>query len=389
MGQGKQQNQQNQQEGWQSGQNAGQSQEEQGGFLDGLGKMAGLAISGTRFGRNIAEVQSNDLQNDLKVLQTMMTNPSANPQDLQQLGRKIISNSPRLQGVVSKMEFVAGQNSAKATDPAELANKYSSGLKNLIDAGVTGPIIQGFINKIVEVGGLISGEATVTPTKKNVINVGKDTSIYDPDTKEFFQAPSSPNKPQMKQYYKNDDPSQSQYFDSLNTPEGWTAKDPTKAANVEAGTQKIQSETELNKKKGELYDTSIALQNAPAPTETKTDNRGLFSTFDNAYSTLKKWKGDTETKPLDSYFQAATPTVPTDNTPKTFQQTGINQPDEQQILQEMQDAIPEFDLKQEYQNDTAGMQRIMKLWKEKKINKSVLNQMFVKQKAQQALGQTN
>lgn len=74
--------------------------------------------------------------------------------------------------------------------------------------------------------------------------------------------------------------------------------------------------------------------------------------------------------------------------PKTFGQIGITDADDMSILQEMQKALPDRDLKQEYEDDPENMKRLMKLWQEGKLNKSNLHKAFsmIQQDARQALG---
>lgn len=78
------------------------------------------------------------------------------------------------------------------------------------------------------------------------------------------------------------------------------------------------------------------------------------------------------------YFQA----------PKTFEQVGITSVDEQATLQEMQQALPDIDMKAEYEADPEYMQKLIKLWREKKLNKQNLHKAFsaLLQRAQESLG---
>lgn len=74
--------------------------------------------------------------------------------------------------------------------------------------------------------------------------------------------------------------------------------------------------------------------------------------------------------------------------PRTYQQLGITGVDDMATLGEMQKALPDRDMRQEYETDPESMQRLMRLWKEKKVNKANLHKFFsiMQQKAQQALG---
>jgi len=93
-------------------------------------------------------------------------------------------------------------------------------------------------------------------------------------------------------------------------------------------------------------------------------------------------------RPLADYFQASTPTVPEENIPKTFGQLGITNVDDMQTLQEMQEALPEVDMRQEYESDPELMKKLIELWRAKKLNKSNLHKAFgtIQQRAQETLG---
>ena len=98
--------------------------------------------------------------------------------------------------------------------------------------------------------------------------------------------------------------------------------------------------------------------------------------------------GPKEYESLEDYFQAPTETVPEGNIPKTFQQIGIESVDEQATLQEMQKALPDVDMKNEYENNPEYMQKLIKLWREGKLNKQNLHKAFsiIQGKAQKVLG---
>ena len=86
--------------------------------------------------------------------------------------------------------------------------------------------------------------------------------------------------------------------------------------------------------------------------------------------------------------QAATPDFPEENIPKTFEQLGITDVNDQQTFQEIQKALPDVDMKVEYEGDPEGFKRLMKLWRDKKLNKKNLYKAFSKlqEKARRALG---
>lgn len=163
----------------------------------------------------------------------------------------------------------------------------------------------------------------------------------------------------------------------------------------EQATSVIQDEinSKMGKEKGKAF---TVLPESPV------DVRGLFSEgvspFGPAIGDITSY--DMHTKkprtvateegimPLGDYFQAATETIPEENIPRTYEQLGITDTEDQATLQEMQDAIPERDLRQEYEDDPEGMKRLMKLWREKKLTKQNLRKAFsvIQSKARQSLG---
>lgn len=99
-------------------------------------------------------------------------------------------------------------------------------------------------------------------------------------------------------------------------------------------------------------------------------------------------KEEKKGKILADYFQAPTDTVPEGNVPKTFPQLGITNVDDQAIIQEMQKALPDVDMRDEYEADPEMMKKLMELWKAKKLTKQNIHKAFsnIQQNAQQALG---
>jgi hypothetical protein len=142
--------------------------------------------------------------------------------------------------------------------------------------------------------------------------------------------------------------------------------------------------------KGEYFTPEGRFKNDFVGPPTPTDNRGLFSSEPNNATIKNPVTGQTrkEVKPLEGYFQSATPTVPTENTPKTFKDSGITAPADQQTIQEMQKAIPDVDLLKEYEQNPEEMKRSMELWKQKKLNKGNIKKAFsmMQQQARQSLG---
>lgn len=74
--------------------------------------------------------------------------------------------------------------------------------------------------------------------------------------------------------------------------------------------------------------------------------------------------------------------------PRTYQQLGITGVDDQATLGEMQKALPDRDMRQEFESDPEYMEKLIRLWKEGKLNKSNLHKAFsaLQQRAQQSLG---
>ena len=96
------------------------------------------------------------------------------------------------------------------------------------------------------------------------------------------------------------------------------------------------------------------------------------------------------TKALSDFFQGSTDAVPEENKKKSFIEIGIGSTGQQQTLEELQTELPDVDMRQEYENDPEGMERLMKLWKEGKVNKKNLSGLFssLRSKARTSLGIT-
>ena len=128
--------------------------------------------------------------------------------------------------------------------------------------------------------------------------------------------------------------------------------------------------------------------------EGKMDVRSMFtggvSPFED--SPAAKTSGDPNAPPADlsEFIQEPTQDVPEGNIPKTFQELGLTDAADQQTFQEMQEAIPDRDLRQEFEDDPEGMQRLMKLWRDKKLNKKNIGKAFsaLQTKAKESLGIT-
>jgi hypothetical protein len=98
--------------------------------------------------------------------------------------------------------------------------------------------------------------------------------------------------------------------------------------------------------------------------------------------------GEAPKDPQD-FFQAGTEASPIENTPKTFQELGIQDAESQNFMNEMDDAT-EGQFRREYEQNPEAGQRIMELWKGGKINKKQLKELMsraaIQQDARQSLG---
>lgn len=74
--------------------------------------------------------------------------------------------------------------------------------------------------------------------------------------------------------------------------------------------------------------------------------------------------------------------------PRTYSDIGITSVDDMATIDELQKALPEVDMREQYESEPENMQRLMRLWKEKRINKKNLHKFFssIQMKAQEALG---
>jgi hypothetical protein len=134
-------------------------------------------------------------------------------------------------------------------------------------------------------------------------------------------------------------------------------------------------------------------------TAPKTDNRDYFAPQDETdvftalgkkkkYPAPNEWlrtgevpgvKLEQEGKNLADYIFEA---------PKTYPQVGATNVEDQATLQEMQKALPDVDMKSEYETDPEMMKKLIELWRTKKLTKQNLHKAFsmIQQTAQQSLG---
>lgn len=108
----------------------------------------------------------------------------------------------------------------------------------------------------------------------------------------------------------------------------------------------------------------------------------------NKSSVEERQKSRNEAFGVSDYFQASTDTVPESNVPKSYKQLGITDINDQATLEEMQKALPDVDMKSEYEGDPEMMKKLIELWRNKKLTKQNLHKAFsmLQQTAQQALG---
>lgn len=90
------------------------------------------------------------------------------------------------------------------------------------------------------------------------------------------------------------------------------------------------------------------------------------------------------------FFQVSTPDSPKDDLPKTFDDIGLDSPQDMETMQDIQKAVPNVDLMDEYQQNPEGMKRIMEGFRKGTITRKQLQELFasLQQSAKQALGIT-
>ena len=128
------------------------------------------------------------------------------------------------------------------------------------------------------------------------------------------------------------------------------------------------------------------------------DNRSLFSgaTTSPAGKATVRPSGTETPPPIGEFFQQATETVPEEKTKKSFEEIGVETPDAMQILDEMDKALPDIDMHDEFENAQQDPQtkemldKLMQRWKDKKLSVDQLRKAFsmMQQNARQSLGIT-
>jgi hypothetical protein len=88
------------------------------------------------------------------------------------------------------------------------------------------------------------------------------------------------------------------------------------------------------------------------------------------------------------FFQVSTPELPKEDLPKTYDDVGVDSPQDIQTLQEIQKLVPDNDMKDEYRQNPEGMKKLLEAWRQGKLNKQQLRNAFssLQQTAQEALG---
>jgi hypothetical protein len=347
-------------------------------LLQGAGTVMKAGISGalanTEAGQNIEKQKQSQIAMDLHTLQTMMRNPSANPQDIQMLQQKIIANNPRLADIGKKMQFVAGQQRKQTAE--EQAHHLSVAAKNFADMGMT-DVAESVGSKAAELLGFTGVNAKIQPKPGAPFTIGEGQQRYDAQGKLIASGPPK-TMPQGKGFTLGE--GQNRYDENGKLIASGTPKSSaTKTTKLGLGETLVDEKgnrlggTDLKgdyTNNQQLFDKNFV--GPPAP----TDNRPLFSPEPETVKNPVTGQTRNIVKPLEGYFQGATSTVPTENIPQTFEGSGITAPSDQQTIQEMQKAIPDIDLKKEYTGDPNNMKQVMELWREGKLNKSNIGRVF-------------
>ncbi len=90
------------------------------------------------------------------------------------------------------------------------------------------------------------------------------------------------------------------------------------------------------------------------------------------------------------FFQVSTPDSPKEDLPKTFEDVGMDSPQDIETMQDIQKAVPDVDLMDEYKQNPEGMKRILEGFRKGTITRKLLQELFasLQQSAKQALGIT-
>jgi len=288
--------------------------------------------------------QSNELNAQLSMIASLPAGSEA-----QIAAMESLKNNPVIGGLMSTIQGKSFKGISKPQDPLIRAGALAKARQNLIDAGVTSvPALDKDGNQI-----MIKGTD------------GKLYPQYDEKVNPKMQAALDGIDNEIAGLFSPQPDTETQQINSaVNTAEKYLP--PITDHKVYDKNTRQPVATYFSEDQAR-QDANTTQQNAePVPEKAKS---GIL-------------------KNLSSFFQSPTPTVPEANEPKTFEQSGVKSPQQQQTLQEMQQALPDVDMKQEMADDPANMERLMKLWQQKKIDKTKLKDIFSKmqQQAKSTLG---
>ena len=402
-------------------------------LLDGIGRVAAGAFAATPAGQGMLSMERHqqraDQNQQIANQNRQRTEQGSIRTDLAMLksiesaeGKKkyfdevMIPKHPELAKMQNLSETIF-QQQTKLQDPIARINSYSTAIKNLTEAGTETDE---------------AGDTVINPDMKKAIGVVKGTmlgelgidpneAIADSKSQEIATARNTAmelltgeldKKPQDTKRIKKDGTA-TMWDDTISPENVKTATDRAISLLTDKGYSEEESknlvsnalsvlsenDTGIFKKypKMESQNKKPVEQNTQPGTEQNPNTSAYFSEDQtqqdanapqqNIEPTPEKAKSGI-LKSLSSFFQASTPTVPEANEPKTFEQSGVKSPQQQQTLQEMQDALPDVDFKQEYADDPNNMERLIKLWQQKKIDKTKLKDFFSKmqQQARSSLG---
>lgn len=334
--------------------------------LQGIGKIAQGAFFATPAGQGMLSMErhnqrreQNSLAQDLAVLKTIQK-----PEDRLTAFNELAKKYPQLRQLQGKFTKAAFEKQAKAKDPMVKAGELALAGKRLEDFGAieAADAVLGKVNEIVGVQGQIEQKAK---TKEN------ETALAD-----YFAA----GVEQLKDEQGKGFTSSPKQIEKL----GKSFAKQAESLGVDAKNAELLF--------GNLYDEEVGkagvFRNDVLPKRKVLDNQDYFNYELPAGSETKTQAVEAPKTSIEDLFQAATESLPFENIPKTFEQIGAKTPDQQATLQEMQKAIPDVDLKSEYEADPENMERLMNLWKQKKVNSKNLRDFFSKlqQGAKQTLG---
>jgi hypothetical protein len=263
-------------------------------------------------------------------------------------------------------EIVFGGARERDRRSAEKHDLSMERMRQVIESGKADALLDKARAVALEQGRDISGRTakSVDPKVQAAIDLGKIADArnkfgtdIDPDTDAFFKD-ATENIRQRVGFVKP-------------VAEGSPLKQKTDKAIAEANAALAEAEQKLGKQ------TAFKKGMGVRP------KRDIRADFTEGVDALDPDKIDTS-----KIAHGSTPDFPESNVPKTFDQLGLTSTDDQATLQEMQDTLPDIDMKQEFEQNPEGMKRLMKLLKDKKINKAQLKQFFSKRQeaARQTLG---